>query len=113
MANKNANEVAVVREYTSRVGSFEISRNSSNQIVIVSGENTLTLPNGRVGSAILEEAVSFLVPDAPAKGKNAAKKDGNAPKRTRRTKAEMEAARAAGSTASGEAEGAEPELETV
>lgn len=93
MANKNA--VEVVRTYTSVVGEFNVSR-GNNGVILRNGKNTLNIPNGALGRAILVEAASFLTDVAPAKGKaKASKKDGaTAPaKRTRRTKAQMEAAR--------------------
>lgn len=97
--NKNTNEVAVVREYTSRVGSFEISRNAKG-INLVSGSNTLVIPNGATGRAILKEALGFVSDEAPVKASKSKTKDGASPvKRTRRTKAQMEAARAAENSA--------------
>lgn len=115
MANKNANEVAVVREYTSRVGGFEISR-SAEGINLVTGENTLVIPNGATGRAILNEALGFVTDEAPAKGKGKAK-NATGVKRTRRTKAQMEAARAAEAAGKagdiGSTPESEDELETV
>lgn len=57
---------------------------SKNGVVVTSGKNTFTVPNGAVGEAFVTELTSMLngAPVAPKA------------KRTRRTKAEMAAARA-------------------
>lgn len=117
MANKNQT-VEVIRNYTSFVGEFNISRIPGG-ILVEGNKDTLLLPNGAAGRAILTEALSFVTDEAPVKGKKAPKaKDGASPaKRTRRTKAEMEAARLAESSAPvatvGNTTGEDEELEVV
>lgn len=115
MANKNQNVVEVVREVKVTVAGITIARDGRN-IVLSQGDVTLNIPNGAVATAVLTEAQAFVSNEAPAKGKKAPAKDGNAPKRTRRTKAEMEAARAAeaaGNATPASTPESEEELETV
>ena len=102
MANKNQT-VDVVREVKVTVAGITVFRDGSN-IVLKQDKAILTIPNGAVGRTLLNEALGFVSDEAPvkaSKAKTKAKtKDGASPaKRTRRTKAQMEAARLAENSA--------------
>ena len=90
MANKNevvVNRQTVVNasEVVAGNGKFRFERKANGSgVVLTFGKTSLTIPNGSVGRAVASELASMLVTEEAVEKV----------KRTRRTRAEMEALRA-------------------